>query len=114
VVNSRAKGKRGELEFAKFCRDVWGFQGARRTQQFCGSEGDGDVVVPGLAVHFEVKRPKTLPMQIKKYMNQAVCDAASGSVPLVVMREDGGPWLALVQATHLQDLCERVAESECE
>jgi len=111
-VNSRAKGKRGELEFAKFCREVLGLEGARRTQQYCGSDGVGDVTVPGLDVHWEVKRPKTLPVQTRKYMEQALSDARLSDVPVVTMREDGGDWLLMLRAEDLMGLAERCLKHE--
>lgn len=53
-INSRAKGKRGELEARDYLRSL-GFTGAFRTQQFCG-KGTSDVTVPELpGVHIEVK-----------------------------------------------------------
>lgn len=54
-VNSRAKGKRGELEAVKYLKSL-GFADARRTQQYNGL-GRGDVECPESlpGVHFEVK-----------------------------------------------------------
>lgn len=54
-INSRAKGKRGELEAVKYLKSL-GFSDARRTQQYNGL-GKGDVMcaesLPRL--HLEVK-----------------------------------------------------------
>ena len=56
---SRDKGKRGEREVALILREH-GFE-ARRGQQYCGANGDADVVgVPGL--HIEVKRTEKFRM----------------------------------------------------
>lgn len=54
-VNSRAKGKRGELEAVKYLKSL-GFADARRTQQYNGL-GKGDVICPESLprLHFEVK-----------------------------------------------------------
>ena len=38
-MNSRQKGKRGELELAQELRKL-GAQGVRRTQQYCGRTGE--------------------------------------------------------------------------
>lgn len=54
-INSRAKGKRGELEAVKFLRSL-GFT-ARRGQQFSGGPDSADVEVEELSnVYIEVKR----------------------------------------------------------
>lgn len=53
-VNSRQKGKRGELEAVKFLKSL-GFD-ARRTQQYSGAEGTSDVTCLDLPDwHIEVK-----------------------------------------------------------
>lgn len=87
-MNSRNKGKRGELELAAILRK-YGFD-ARRGQQYCGTSGDADVVgLPG--VHIECKRVERL--NIDAAMEQAVRDARPGEVPVVVHRRNGKPWL---------------------
>ena len=61
-MNSRQKGKKGELELAKVLRG-YGYP-ARRGQQYSGANGDADVV--GLPhVHIECKRVEAL--NIDKY-----------------------------------------------
>ena len=53
-INSRAKGKRGELEAVKYLKKL-GFPNTRRTQQFNGL-GKGDIICEDLPhIHFEVK-----------------------------------------------------------
>ena len=88
MVNSRRKGKEGELEFARECREA-GYE-VRRSQQYCGAAGDADVVgLPGL--HVEVKRVNKL--NIDKAMEQARGDASDGQMPVVAHRKDGGRWM---------------------
>lgn len=53
-INSRQKGKRVELEAAKYLRAL-GFDGAKRGQQHSGSPDSPDILAPDLAVHLEVK-----------------------------------------------------------
>lgn len=54
-MNSRTKGKRGELEFANALKRAG--LASRRTQQYCGSTGNAsDVVIEGEDLHVEVKR----------------------------------------------------------
>lgn len=85
-MNSRQKGKRGELELAKELRK-YGFD-CRRGQQYCGANGDADVV--GLPnIHIECKRVESL--NIDKAMEQSICDA-KGKIPAVMHRKNGKPW----------------------
>lgn len=86
-INSRRKGKEGELEVAHIMQD-YGFD-ARRGQQFSGLHGDADVVgVPYL--HLEIKRVKSL--NLDKAMEQSIRDAREGEIPIVVHRKDRQPW----------------------
>jgi Holliday junction resolvase len=59
MTNSRAKGAAGERELANKLKEH-GFT-ARRTQQFCGTAGDSDVICTELAqFHIECKRVQNL------------------------------------------------------
>lgn len=87
MINSKQKGKRGELEAAHFFQK-YGFN-ARRSQQFAGMNGDADVVgVPFL--HLEIKRNERL--NLDKAMEQSQRDAREGEVPTVVHRKDRQDW----------------------
>lgn len=98
-MNSRDKGKRGELEFAHFLKDNHGID-ARRGQQFSGGNESPDVVgVPGL--HLEVKRVESL--NIHAAVAQATKDAA-GLPWAVAHRRNGGKWLVTVDAKHYFNL----------
>lgn len=93
AVNSREKGKAGEREWAEVCREH-GFD-ARRGQQFCGSNGDADVV--GLPhIHVEVKRVEQL--NVFNAMKQSVDDARPGEIPIVAHRKNRKPWLVTMRA----------------
>ena len=93
-MNSRAKGARGEREFAAFLREL-GAE-ARRGQQYSGSPDSPDVVhnLPGL--HFEVKRCER--WEPEKWYLQAVRDAGPDEVPVVAMKKNRGRWLVLLDA----------------
>ena len=82
-MNSCAKGKRGEREWAKFCRDR-GFPEVRRGQQYSGLEGEDVVGIPG--VRQEVKREERL--NIDEALAQAIRDAAEGTIPIVAHRKN--------------------------
>ena len=87
-MNSRQKGKRGELEAARLLRD-YGFE-ARRGQQFSGANGDPDVVgLPG--IHLEVKRVEKL--NLEAAMQQSIRDARENEIPIVMHRKNRGQWL---------------------
>jgi hypothetical protein len=104
--NGRAKGKRGELEWAALLR-VYGWAGARRSQQFCGTAGDGDVVgVDGL--HFEVKRVEQL--NLRSAMEQAILDAAEGDVPVVAHKRNRSGWMVTLRAEDFLELMRCAAD----
>lgn len=85
--NSREKGKKGELELAKILREH-GYS-ARRGQQYCGSNGDADVV--GLPyLHIECKRVERL--NLDSAMGQARGDARDAEKPCVMHRKNREPW----------------------
>lgn len=87
TINSRKKGKMGELELAKELRK-YGFE-ARRGQQYCGGNGDADVIgVPGL--HLEVKRVERL--NVEKALQQAERDSQEGKIPVVMHRANHEKW----------------------
>lgn len=93
MVNSRDKGKRGELEWAKFCREQ-GYD-VRRGQQYNGLEGEDCVNLPG--IWQEVKRVERL--NIEDAMAQARRDA-QGKIPIVAHRKNNCRWLVTMDAEH--------------
>lgn len=87
-MNSRQKGATGERELAKALRSH-GFE-TRRGQQYCGSNGDADVVgLPG--VHIECKRVERL--NLEDAMAQSRADARLGEIPVVMHRKNNCKWL---------------------
>ena len=101
-ANPRAKGARGELEFAALLRE-FGYHTAKRGQQFKGGAESPDVDgVPG--VHFEVKRTEAL--RLYDAVDQARRDAGGKAVPIVAHRCNGarhrttcrGDWLFVLGA----------------
>lgn len=91
-MNSRDKGKRGELELAKKLKE-YGYE-TRRGQQYCGSNGDADVVgLPGM--HIECKRVEKL--NLYDAMSQAVSDAKENEMPAVFHRKNNCEWLVTMR-----------------
>ena len=98
MTNSRAKGAAGEREFAASMREL-GYT-SRRTQQYCGTAGDSDVVVDELSeIHFEVKRVERI--NIDAAMAQSIEDAKAGSIPVVAHRRNNRDWLITMRLSDL-------------
>jgi hypothetical protein len=99
-VNSKQKGKRGELELSAYLREH-GFTAARRGVQYQGGPESKDVVgVPGL--HVECKYMASL--LLYPALEQATKDAGAGDVPVVMFRQVDGKkrldrdWVAVLRA----------------
>ncbi len=93
-INSRAKGCRGELQFAK----ELGHYGVKavRGQQKCGSEDSPDVIHDLPDVHFEVKFNEKMAVGsriLEEAMEQAVRDCGA-STPVVAWKKSRGRWHA--------------------
>lgn len=87
-MNSRRKGKEGELELARALRAL-GYD-CRRGQQYSGANGDADVVgLPG--IHIECKRVERL--NLTDAMHQALRDSSPEELPAVFHRRNSEPWL---------------------
>ena len=98
-MNSRAKGKAGELELAQLLR-AYGYT-ARRGQQYSGANGDADVV--GLqGVHIECKRVERL--NIDNAMQQSINDARELELPVVMHRRNGKRWLVTMTLDDFMNL----------
>lgn len=108
MVNSRAKGAEGERELAKILRER-GYE-ARRGQQFCGANGDADVVgLPGY--HIECKRVEKL--NLEAAMEQSKRDARQGEIPIVAHRKNRHEWLATLRLEDFLDIMQsKGAENE--
>ena len=102
AVNSKQKGARGEREVAEFLR-LRGYD-ARRGQQYCGANGDADVIgLPGH--HLEIKRVERL--NIEEAMQQSRVDARDGEIPVVVHRRNGKKWLITLELADYLDMIGR-------
>lgn len=106
MTNSRAKGARGEREFANYLKDK-GFT-ARRGQQFSGSKDSPDVVCEELSsmIHWEVKRVEAL--QVYPSVEQAIRDGGEEKYPVVAHRRNGKKWVAILP---MDDFIELIKEN---
>ena len=93
-INSRNKGKVGELEWAAKLRE-FGF-GAERGQQRAGGTDSPDVRCSIPNVHFEVKRVEAL--NVGKAMEQAVRDGGPDNIPVIAHRKNRANWLVTMPA----------------
>jgi len=104
-MNSRNKGKRGELELAHILKE-YGYE-ARRGVQYSGANGDADVVgLPG--VHIECKRVEKL--NLDAAMEQAQRDAREGEMPVVMHRKDRQSWKVTLQLDDFMKLYKYLAD----
>lgn len=90
--NSRAKGAAGERELANKLKE-YGYD-CRRGQQYCGANGDADVV--GLeGIHIECKRVQKL--NLDDAMLQAIRDRKPDEYPSVFHRKNNREWLVTMK-----------------
>lgn len=103
-INSKKKGAAGERELSNKLKE-YGFN-TRRGQQYCGVNGDADVVgLPG--IHIECKRVERL--NIYDAIGQAKVDAKEEEMPTVFHRKDRCEWLVTMR---LEDWIKLYKESK--
>ena len=91
AINSRQKGAKGERELSKVLHG-YGYN-CRRGQQYCGDNGDADVVgLPG--IHVECKRVERL--NLYDAVDQAKHDAKPDELPAVFHRKNHCEWLVTI------------------
>ena len=100
MVNSRRKGAEGERRLAKKLRE-YGYE-ARRGQQFCGANGDADVVTNMGNIHIECKVTANGHGSTYDWIDQAVRDKKAEEMPVVmhkkVSKQDrGNEWLVTMR-----------------
>lgn len=101
MINSKRKGKIGELEWSNKVREH-GFD-CRRGRQYSGSPDSPDVISEDLnQFHFEVKLTKNA--YFYTWMNQAVTDADTSKTPVVAHRKNYGEWHVFMKADDFLNL----------
>ena len=90
AINSKRKGKTGELELAKILRE-YGFEKARRSQQYAGGTEESADLIGLPYIHIECKRVERL--NIENAMEQAEMDCKGEKLPAVFHRKNGKQWL---------------------
>ena len=100
-INSRQKGKAGELELANKLKE-YGYE-TKRSVQYNGKDGQADVV--GLPnIHIEVKRVEQL--NLYNAMDQAKRDAKNGDFPTVFHRKNRCNWLVTMELEDFMEIYE--------
>lgn len=94
AVNSKQKGKTGELELAKAIRQ-YGYD-VRRSVQYNGKADEGQPDLVGLPhIHIECKRTESL--QLYKALDQAKDDSkGTDNLPVVFHRRNNHKWVAIM------------------
>ncbi len=100
MINSKNKGKRGELEVAALLRG-FGYE-ARRGQQFSGGGDSPDVVHSVKGFHIEVKYTEAF--NAYKAMEQAENDCKKKDTPIVFYRKKRKRWMVLIDAEKFMKL----------
>ncbi len=100
MINPSRKGKCGELEFSHYAESVLAkhtYKGepvtCRRGQQYCGSNGDPDVVT-NLPCKFEVKRTERF--RLYPAVQQILDDQPDANLVAVAHRANRKQWVAVV------------------
>lgn len=106
AVNGKQKGAKGERELAKKLREH-GYTNARRSQQYCGVNGDADIVEALPNIHIECKRVERL--NLYDAMAQSKRDAKEDELPAVFHRKNRSKWLVTME---LDDFMEIYKEYE--
>ena len=104
TINSKRKGKIGELEAAAALRHIGIY--AKRGRQYKGTDDSPDVATLIDGIHIEVKRTERL--QLYKAMDQAN-DECGDKIPLVMHRQNRREWLVCLRLNDLPYLAEELA-----
>lgn len=88
-MNSKQKGKRGELELVEALRYA-GYANARRSAQYCGNTGDAPDIIGVDDLHIECKRVEQFSDEVA--LKQAERDARKGNLPVVMYRRNNEDW----------------------
>ena len=98
-INSRSKGKRGELEWSKvlIAEGFHAFRGAQHSgkNHFTG-ESAPDVICPDLLIHYEVKRVEKLNLQ--DALSQSQRDSNEDEISAVAHRKNNSKWMVTTSA----------------
>ena len=108
-MNSKQKGKRGELELVHKLQN-YGFN-TRRSVQYNGKAEDGQADLVGLPnIHIECKRVEKL--NLYDAIAQAKHDAKAEELPTVFHRKNDSEWLVTMRLDDWIELYKKYEEAE--
>ena len=107
-INSREKGKRGEISLANYLKGK-GYMNAKRGVQYNGRQGDADIVDALPGIHIECKRVERL--NLDAALEQSVRDARAGETPVVIHRKNRQQWRITMRLCDFLEIFERGRES---
>lgn len=106
-INSKQKGKRGELELANYLKTKG--LSARRGQQYSGSPDSPDVICTDWPdIHIEVKRSEKL--NIENALQQSITDSGDNQIPIVVHRRNRENWKVTLSLDDFIDIMSKSRE----
>ena len=107
-VNSRRKGKDGELELVSHLKRLLPGSQPRRAQQYSGAESASDIIAPGLPnTWIECKRVQNL------NLHNTMCksaDQCGGLTPVVFHRKNNCEWLVTIRLEDIVSFSRQVYE----
>lgn len=95
-INSREKGRRGELEFIQRHLVTYWPEACRNLDQFGPDKRD---VAKVAGCHFQIKRTEKL--ELWKAIHQAESEARDNDLPIVAFRRNRSRWYCVVDAAEL-------------
>ncbi len=101
TINSRQKGKRGELDACKAIESALGIE-ARRSVQYKGRADAADIETSIDELFIEVKRTERV--DLWNWVAKAKADCG-GKVPIILHRRSRDDWLVIVPLSELSRLC---------
>lgn len=106
AINSRRKGKKGELEAAGEWNRLVPNAHARRSQQHSGTESASDLISPGTPhLWLEVKRVQALNLQAVMEKSLEQC---GGLAPVVLHRKNDADWLVTFRLEDIKRFVQQV------
>jgi hypothetical protein len=110
AINSRQKGKRGELEAAAEWNRLVPRAHARRSQQHSGTESASDLIAPGTPnLWLEVKRVQALNLTAVMEKSREQCGSL---VPVVLHRRNDSEWLVTFPLEQIATFVSQVMDAQ--
>lgn len=107
-INSKAKGRRREWELKNLLNRLLGTN-ARRGKQYCGEEGNADVVgIPGIYTESKGREYTNLYTALEK----AETERAEEERSVIFHKRNRKPWLVTCYLEDLPDVAKAIMETQ--